>query len=174
MKVLVVCTGNVCRSPMAEHLLRTALPGLDVSSAGTGALVGEPMQPFALSALAARGIDGSAFRARQLGGEQIEVADLVLTATRRHRADVVTLSPRAAARTFTVGELDRLLSRTTGPVDDLVAAARAQRGLIPPVRAEDDDLVDPYLGPEAGFVTCVETLDKLLARFVALASAASA
>lgn len=166
MRVLFVCTGNVCRSPMAEHLLRSAVPGLEVSSAGTHALVGEPMQPFALATLAGRGIDGSAFRARQLTAELVEGADLVLAASREHRAAAVTLVPRAAARSFTVRELDRLLSAATEPTADLLAAARAQRGLVRPERPEDDDVADPIGGPESGYVACAQLLDRSLAQLV--------
>lgn len=164
--MLFVCTGNVCRSPMAEHLLRSAVPDLEVSSAGTRALAGEPMQPFALATLAGRGIDGAAFRARQLTAELVEGADLVLTASREHRAAAVTLVPRAAARAFTVRELDRLLSAVTGPTADLVAAARAQRGLVRPERPEDDDVADPIGGPESGYVACAQLLERSLAQLV--------
>jgi len=152
---------------MAEHLLRAAVPALEVSSAGTGALVGEPMQPYALSTLAARGIDGSAFRARQLTAGLVEDADLVLTAARTHRAAAVTLVPRAAARAFTIRELDRLLSGASGPGPlDVVAEARAQRGLVRPERPEDDDVADPIGGPESGYLACADLLDRSLARLV--------
>lgn len=166
MRVLFVCTGNVCRSPMAEHLLRASVPGVDVSSAGTGALVGEPMQPFALATLAARGIDGSAFRARQISADLVEAADLVLAASREHRAAAVTLVPRASARTFTVRELDRLLSAAV-PGDDLVTAARSMRGLVRPERPEDDDVRDPMGGPEPGYAACADLLERSLAGLVA-------
>jgi protein-tyrosine phosphatase len=152
---------------MAEHLLRAAVPGHDVASAGTGALVGEPMQPFALATLAARGIDGSAFRARQLAADQVEQADLVLAASREHRAAAVTLVPRAAARTFTVRELDRLLSAAE-PGGDLLAAARAQRGLVRPDRPEDDDVRDPYGGPAGGYPPTARLIDASLRRFLDL------
>ena len=70
-RVLVVCTGNICRSPMAEHLLRAGLAargveGVEVSSAGTHGLVGEPVQQHASAVLTERGIDHSAFAARRL------------------------------------------------------------------------------------------------------------
>jgi protein-tyrosine phosphatase len=160
---------------MAEYLLRAAVPGLAVSSAGTGALVGEPMQPFALSTLAARGLDGSGFRARQLTADIVIEQDLVLTATRAHRAAVVTLVPRSAASTFTIREFDRLLSLVpeAAPVD-VVAAARAQRGYALAERPDDDDVSDPYRGPEAGFVACAGLIERSLARLVALLAPAPA
>ena len=112
-RVLHVCTGNICRSPMAEHLTRLALAerglsGVEVSSAGTWGHDGSPMEPHALSTLAEYGVDGSAFRARELVAEHVVAADLVLGATREHRAAAVVLHPRAATRTFTLRELARL------------------------------------------------------------------
>jgi protein-tyrosine phosphatase len=171
-RVLHVCTGNICRSPMAEHLMREGLrqrlgdrvDAFVIESAGTWGHTGSAMEPFALSTLAALGHDGSAFQARELVAEHVAAADLVLGATREHRAAAVVLQPRAAKRTFTLREFDRLLSvvdPATLPAGDpeararaLVAAAAAQRGLVRPDRPADDDLADPYQGPESGFVTC--------------------
>lgn len=93
MRVLAVCTGNTCRSAMAEHLLRSR--GVEVASAGTDvALVGEPMSGHALVALQGLGIDGSAHRARRLDAQLLDV-DLVLAMTARHRDAVVALRPEA-------------------------------------------------------------------------------
>lgn len=171
-RVLHVCTGNICRSPMGEALMWAGLrdrlgAGADafaVSSAGTWGYTGSPMEPFALSTLARLGVDGSAFQARELVAEHVAGADLVLAATREHRAAAVVLQPRAAKRTFTLREFDRLLSLVdpaTLPSGDrverahaVVAAAASQRGMIRPDRPEDDDLADPYQGPESGFTTC--------------------
>ncbi|MCW2498766.1 MAG: etp, partial [Frankiales bacterium] len=117
-RVLHVCTGNICRSPMAEHLMREGLrqrlgdraDAFVIESAGTWGHTGSAMEPFALSTLAALGHDGSAFQARELVAEHVAAADLVLGATREHRAAAVVLQPRAAKRTFTLREFDRLLS----------------------------------------------------------------
>lgn len=165
-RVLVVCTGNICRSPMAEHLLREGLRGQDVvvASAGTYGLVGEGMQAHALDVLRERGIDGSAFRAQRLEALQVEGADLVLTATREHRAAAVTLAPKAVRKTFTLREFDRLLSVADQAAPDLVAAVAAQRGLVRPDKPGDDDIADPYGGPRAGYVTCADLLEATLAR----------
>ena len=101
-------------------------------------------------------------------------ADLVLTATREHRAAAVTLSPQAARRTFTLREFDRLLSvldPTTLPVGDpvarahaLVEAAVSQRGLVRPDKPGDDDITDPYRGPLKAYETCAALLHGALQR----------
>ncbi|MCU1593365.1 MAG: protein tyrosine phosphatase, partial [Frankiales bacterium] len=73
-RILHVCTGNICRSPMAEQLMRRGLEerlgegstAFEVASAGTWGHEGAPMEPFALSTLGALGVDGSRFTAREL------------------------------------------------------------------------------------------------------------
>ena len=171
-RVLHVCTGNICRSPIAEHLMRAGLEQrlgpaasvFEVGSAGTLGRPGMPMEPYALSTLSAYQVDGSAFGARPLVAELVEQADLVVAATREHRSAAVVLSPRAARRAFTLRELDRLLGAVdpaalpAGDLEEraraLVLAAAARRGLVRPERPEDDDVTDPYRGPESGFTEC--------------------
>ena len=181
-RVLHVCTGNICRSPMAEHLMRVGLQQrlgpeaavFVIESAGTWGHAGSPMEPFALTTLAGLGVDGSTFQARGLVAEHVAGADLVLAATREHRAAAVVLQPRAARRSFTLREFDRLLTGidlaalSTGDrverAHAVVLAAAGQRGLIRPDRPEDDDLADPYQGPESGFATCGHLLQATLQR----------
>jgi protein-tyrosine phosphatase len=171
-RVLHVCTGNICRSPMAEHLMREGLRkrlGDDadrfvVESAGTWGHTGSPMEPHALRTLASYDVDGAAFTARELVAEHVVAADLVLGATREHRAAAVVLHPRAAARTFTLREFARLagaVDPVTLPIGDrveraraVVRAAAANRGLVPPDSPRDDDLDDPYQAPASAFATC--------------------
>ena len=84
--VLVVCTGNVCRSPYVHRLLVAELgAGVRVASAGTGALEGYPMDRRAAERLRRAGGDPEGFVARQVDEEILDGADLVLTATRAHR-----------------------------------------------------------------------------------------
>jgi len=181
--LLFVCTGNICRSPMAEHLMREGLRArlgpeaaeFQVASAGTYGLVDDPMEPFALEALRDQhSIDGAAFRARALAAELVAEADLVLAATREHRAAAVTLQPQAASRAFTIREFDRLLS-VVDPADlpdgDLTARARAvvvaaaaQRGLVRTRKPADDDVTDPYRGPRGGYLTCAQLPQAALQR----------
>ncbi|WP_157508843.1 arsenate reductase/protein-tyrosine-phosphatase family protein [Luteipulveratus halotolerans] len=154
--VLVVCTGNVCRSPYLERVLRDQLggTGITVTSAGTGALVGRPMDVEARRALAREGIDAEGFIARQLEPDLVASADLVITATRDHRSAVVQLLPRAVRRVFALTDLADLLDGARvrpapNPVGEVVRAASANRSSVMPRAASDADVIDPYRrGPD--------------------------
>jgi protein-tyrosine phosphatase len=110
--VLVVCEGNLCRSPLTERLLRLRVsdaPHVRVTSAGTRAVVGSAMDASAAAELVRLGGDPEGFVARQLTPGLVTAADLVLTATRAQRSQVVGLAPAALKRTFTLLELAALL-----------------------------------------------------------------
>lgn len=113
--ILVVCTGNICRSPMAEGFLRDALVrrfgerAPAVSSAGTMGWAGSPASPESVIAAGERGSDIEAHRARELGRSLIDDADLILCMAGEHREAVGEEVPQAARRTFTLKELVRLL-----------------------------------------------------------------
>src|SRR5579871_698426 len=97
--VLFVCTGNVCRSPMAEGLLRHVTRGrrdIQVMSAGIGASEGQPPSAFAVQAVKELGIDISHLRSRQLSSDLVKKADYIFGMTHSHVDTVFLLYPQAA------------------------------------------------------------------------------
>lgn len=183
LSILHVCIGNICRSPMAQCLLRARVAelvaddrvdGLIFShSAGTGGWhVGQPMNPPAARQLRARGVDPSGFAARRLTGPHLDASDLILAATGEVAEYVRSLRPDAAARTFVVGELARLLadldvgelppaSATPEVVHHrgvaLVSLLDLQRKGRPPRR--EDDLDDPYGMGDRHFARVADQID---------------
>lgn len=179
-QLLHVCTGNICRSALAEHMTRAALAErladqagcFVVTSAGTWGHAGSPMEDHASHVLEERGLAATGFIARELSRDMVAGADLVLTASRDHRAAAVTLYPAAAARTFTLREFARLSRALTAVVphgSDVVADARAavalaagRRGSLPPVPPYEDAVSDPYGAPLELFRRCAAILDDAL------------
>ncbi|TCG05847.1 protein tyrosine phosphatase [Paraburkholderia steynii] len=102
--VLMVCVGNICRSPMAEYMLRQELPGIRVMSAGLDALVGYPADAFAIQVASEFGLDLSSHRAQQLSSVLVTAADLVLTMEGSHKHEIMRRHPRASGRVFRLGE----------------------------------------------------------------------
>lgn len=151
--VLVVCTANICRSPMAECLLREALRTasvhVDVSSAGVRGWEGAEMDPAAAAELRRLGGDPTGFLARNLVDAYSEGADLILTATLDHRVAVLEAVPSALRRTFTLREFAHLVTdveavrAAKGSPRDLVRRAAAARGAA---RMSSYDVPDPYGG----------------------------
>lgn len=105
-RVLVVCLGNVCRSPIAEYVLRRRLAGRDVvvESAGIAATDGARVEPAALAVLDRHGIDADAHVARRLDREMIDAADLVLVMERDHLEYICSELPSATGKTFLLGK----------------------------------------------------------------------
>ncbi|MGC3024526.1 low molecular weight protein-tyrosine-phosphatase [Burkholderia sp. DN3021] len=104
--VVIVCVGNICRSPMGEGLLRARLPDVDVLSAGTAARVGEPAQPSAVAVAANAGLDISGHRARQLTDALVRRADLVLVMDAMQKREIVARYPFSLGKVFRLGERD--------------------------------------------------------------------
>ncbi len=103
-RILVVCVGNVCRSPVAEALLRQALPAKQFCSAGLGALVGQGVEPTARELAEAEGLDVADHCARQLTREMLASVDLVLVMSDNQRRAVGELAPEALGKTLPLGK----------------------------------------------------------------------
>lgn len=164
-RILVVCTANVCRSPMVAAMLHRALADrFTVESAGVRAPEGRPMDPASALQLSRRGITVPSTTARQLTPEIVAATDLVLTATRAHRADVLDLGPRALRRTFTVLEFAALAHLVAA--DDLAAlvgGAADARSRGP----RDADLRDPIGQPVVVHAEVADAAESAVAAIVA-------
>lgn len=130
--ILVVCTGNICRSPIADFMLRekTAHLGLNVSSAGVGAMVGWPADPPAVAVAMSHGLDLGTHRARQLTVEMLVASDLVLTMDQGHSNWINQRFPQFR------GRVHKLLKWR-----------------------ENADVEDPYGGPESVFLDCYRDIE---------------
>lgn len=104
--ILIVCVGNICRSPTAQALLAHKLSGqgLTISSAGIGALVGNPMDKTAHEVLQAHGLDFTAHRARQVDSQVLHEADLILAMEHSHIQHIRQIAPEVHGKTFLIGK----------------------------------------------------------------------
>ena len=105
-KILIVCIGNICRSPTAQQVLGAALApsAILVSSAGLAALRDHPLEPTAEQVLLERGYVPSAHKARQLSAEAVSEADLILVMEQHHIDGVLKLAPEARGKVFLLGK----------------------------------------------------------------------
>ena len=171
-EILTVCTGNICRSPLAEAVLQTRLGPLGgrVRSAGTQGLDAEPMTEQARRLAEALGADAAltaAHRSAYLSEQMLVGPDLVIAMTRAHRQRVVELDPSRLRTAFTAREFARLaadasdaeilaaadaagadarrrnrLSRRLRGAIEVIAAKRGMSA--PPADPADDDVIDPF------------------------------
>ncbi|AHH17253.1 hypothetical protein NONO_c24570 [Nocardia nova SH22a] len=135
MHVLFVCTGNVCRSVIAERLTRAVaaehgIDDLTAESAGTRALVGFGVEPLAAQTITGLGADASNFSARKLKPEMIARADLILTMTEQIRDHIAELEPAARARTFTLLEAYRVAKVSGARTVIAIDSARNDLALV--------------------------------------------
>ncbi|MFP5321073.1 MAG: hypothetical protein ACLGIC_04415 [Acidimicrobiia bacterium] len=168
--MLVLCTGNICRSPMAQLMLRARLEQrgvqADVDSAGF-VTQDRPAPPEILDVLVARGLDGSAHRSRRLQAPDLQRPDLVLAMERQHVREVAVLDREAFERTFTLPDLARR-ARAHGPRrpdEDLRAYLhRISAGRRPAdvLGVGDDEVADPYGRNAAAYRRAADEIEELL------------
>jgi protein-tyrosine phosphatase len=141
-RVLVVCHGNICRSPYLEAVLKRCMPDIRVESAGFVG-PGRPVPPFALALGTERGLNLSAFRSRQLAPAMVHAADLILVMD-AHQA-------RSIERDFRVPHKRVVIA---GDLDPVSSASRA--------------ILDPWEKSAAAFVSSFDRLDRCAATLVSL------
>lgn len=163
--ILVVCTANICRSPVAAALLGHELGelGISVTSAGTHALVGSSPAPESVDFVRMRSGAELEWHGVQLTKAAAEVPDLILTMTEEQRSWIARLAPRTVRRTFTLLEFARVVDlldddAAFASLTDLVRACVPLRQ-----RANLDgaphDVSDPYGGPAEGYATSFAGID---------------
>jgi protein-tyrosine phosphatase len=177
--ILVICTGNICRSPIAEGLLRDALQrrfaerAPEVSSAGTSGLEGSGAMPESVQAASELGVDISGHVARRLTSATADTPDLLLCMASEHR-DMLANGSDRDDRVFTLKELVRLVETLPAAASDAgpdnlperIAAANAARraGAVPPSR--DDDIADPLGQPLEAYRAIAWELETWIDRLV--------
>jgi protein-tyrosine phosphatase len=170
--ILVVCTGNICRSPLAEGFLRSILvrrfgpAAPTVSSAGTSGWDGSPAMAGSVQAASEREVDISGHVARKLDPTMVEQADLVLCMAGEHREAIVGDRPSVEDKVFTLKELVRLLEALPpiegdGPdaLSDRVAQAAAKRAGGFEGNPLDEDISDPLGQPLEAYRAIAWELD---------------
>ena len=168
--VLFVCTGNICRSPTAEALARRELaryPGvpLEVSSAGSHALEGNPAASRSMLAASTRGASLERHFARELTRRRVRSAGLILCMAAEHRPFVLSYDRSAANRTFLLATFARVAGEwdwLAGSPAELVALA-AEHGR----ELDGDDVDDPLGHPAEAYAACAERLDGLVTPVIA-------
>ena len=137
--ILVVCVGNICRSPMAEALLKSALRGkgeVTVESAGLGALVGHPASEYSVELMDEMGEDITGHRARQIHPDMVRTADLVLVMEAGHKRAIDDADATARGKVYRLGEW------------------------------QDRNIDDPYRQPKAAYVEALDDIKEGVASWV--------
>lgn len=137
-RILVICTGNICRSPMAQGVLQKELDGTEamVESAGTAAWPGRGPDPLAVALAAQAGVDISGCRSRQVNERMATSADLILTAEQTHVDWLLRHFPVLRGRVFRLGHW------------------------------RDEDIADPYGGDKDAFRQALVSIEGCVGEWI--------
>ena len=155
--VLFICTGNVCRSPMAEGIFRQAVRrrgDYQVLSAGLGAAGGQPPSAHAVQGVKELGIDISSLRSRMLTAELVQKADYIFAMTHSHLDTLVMLYPEAAEKTFLLREFDESLDSFEKDISDPIGGSYA-------VYLNCRDQIEQGIASLLGFIEQSQTATRL-------------
>ena len=178
MKILFVCTGNICRSAMAELLFNhhARQQGLEIKahSSGTNAISGNSATDLAVDVLADRGIDLKDHRAQQLTSDQIVDSQIVIAMTRQHEAAIAKEDQLARSRTFLTGEISRIGSqirplKSQNLTDWLQVLNEARGGHMTTGRLRDE-IADPWGQPRDVYEQTAKRLEGHIIHLVRLLS----
>ncbi|MEP7159465.1 MAG: hypothetical protein ABI746_00010 [Dermatophilaceae bacterium] len=183
--ILVVCTGNLCRSPYIERRLQAELDrswgpaAVRVHSAGTDSRPGLPMEVEARRRLQDAGGSGEGFMSTRLTQSLVADASLIITATRWHRSRVARIHPRALRTAHALRDLAYLSPHVQRPqaasdttarawLDAVARAVAAARGRIPPLPPEDAGIDDPIGKSGRAFDTMAAEIEQAIPPVVSM------
>lgn len=177
LDIIVMCTGNICRSPMGEVMLQARLDAAGVPATVTSAgllLEHEPADPHAREVVAEMGLDLSRHRSRILDRDRAARTDLLIGMEQRHVREAVMLEPDVMERAFTLPDLvaraERIGPRGDRPLGEWLAELGADRKRMDLLRTSKHlEVPDPIGGSRRAFRRTADQIGDLLDRFVALA-----
>lgn len=160
MKVLFVCTGNICRSPMGQLMFPLFFHdnSITADSAGTQGLIDKPIDPSSAHLMQKDGIDASSFRSKRLTPQIALSSDLILCFTERQRKKIVELAPRSRRRTFLLTDFADLCSYCNNnnmivgnTPESRLSSILANASLVQPMLPSAREINDPYRKDMAAF-----------------------